>query len=311
MTEQATKNPVIISTDPGIDDAVAIAIASSDEALDVKLISPISGNVSLAKTTLNTQKLLTFFHKPIRIVPGSHKPLLRPAKDASGVHGKTGMDGYPFPEITTKVDDSVTAATAMHEIVSTSDQQVTLMGIGPLTDIALFIHQYPDDLANVKEVVLMGGSLGRGNFGVLSEFNFATDPEAAKIVFTSGLTIRVAPMEIGRQAKIMPTTSEKIKTLGRVGDMFYKLFSKYRGGSFKKGLNMYDALAVALVLKPELFEQVKTHVEIETTGRYTAGASLIDLKGYLDMSDNATVAVNVDTDKFEKWFVEEIGKTMS
>lgn len=310
MSEELTKSPVIISTDPGIDDAVAIAIATADPQIDVKLICPISGNVSLAKTILNTQKLLTFFGKPIKIVPGSHKPLLRPAKDASGVHGATGMDGYPFPEVNVSVDDKVTATSAMHEVVITNELPVTLIGIGPLTDIALFIHEYPDDLTNIKEVVLMGGSLGRGNFGVLSEFNFATDPEAAKIVFTSGLKIRVAPMEVGRQAKIMPTTSEKIKSLGRVGDMFYKLFSKYRGGSFSKGLNMYDALAVALVLKPDLFERVETHVEIETNGKYTAGASLIDLKGYLDMPNNATVAVNVDTERFEKWFVEEIAQTM-
>ena len=209
-----------------------------------------------------------------------------------------------------QVDNSMTASAAMHSVVNDSTQPVTLIGIGPLTDIALFIHEYPDDLANIEEVVLMGGSLGRGNFGVLSEFNFATDPEAAKIVFTSGLKIRVAPMEVGRQAKIMPNISEKIKSLGKVGDMFYKLFSKYRGGSFNKGLNMYDALAVALVLRPDLFEEVETHIEIETTGRYTAGASLIDLKGYLDLPNNATVAVNVDAEGFEKWFVEEIAKTI-
>ncbi|EHO50234.1 putative cytidine/uridine-specific hydrolase [Lentilactobacillus kisonensis F0435] len=310
MVDKQKKKPVIISTDPGIDDAVAIAIATSNETLDVKLIVPISGNVSLAKTTLNTQKLLTFFNKPIRVVPGSNKPLLRPAKDASGVHGKTGMDGYPFPEIKIPVDNKTLAATAMHQVISESTEPVTLVGIGPLTDIALFIHQYPDDLKKVGEIVLMGGSLGRGNFGVLSEFNFGTDPEAAKIVFTSGAQIRVAPMEVGRQAKIMPETSNKIKTLGSVGDMFYKLFSKYRGGSFNKGLNMYDALAIALVIKPELFEQVETHVEIETTGRYTAGASLMDLKGYLGMPNNARVATNVDTKQFEDWFVKEIAKTM-
>lgn len=310
MLKNATSTPVIISTDPGIDDAVAIAIATSDLSLDVKLICPISGNFSLSKTTLNTQKLLTFFDKSIPVVPGSRKPLLRAAKDASGVHGKTGMDGYPFPEVNLPVDNSMTASAAMHSVVNDSTQPVTLIGIGPLTDIALFIHEYPDDLANIEEVVLMGGSLGRGNFGVLSEFNFATDPEAAKIVFTSGLKIRVAPMEVGRQAKIMPNISEKIKSLGKVGDMFYKLFSKYRGGSFNKGLNMYDALAVALVLRPDLFEEVETHIEIETTGRYTAGASLIDLKGYLDLPNNATVAVNVDAEGFEKWFVEEIAKTI-
>lgn len=310
MTDLLKKSPVIISTDPGIDDAVAIAIATGNENLDVQLICPVSGNVSLEKTVINTEKLLTFFEKDIWVVPGSSKPLLRAPKDASGVHGKTGMDGYDFPDLTVRADWSVTAAAAMHEVINKNSLKTTLIGIGPLTDIALFIHQYPQDLKKIREVVLMGGSLGRGNFGVLSEFNIGTDPEAAKIVFESGLNIRVAPMEIGRQAKIMPETSNKISKLGRVGDMFYQLFSKYRGGSFATGLKMYDALAIAMILKPDMFEQKMTRVEIETTGKLTSGASLIDLKGYLNLPNNATVAVNVDTSKFENWFITEISKSI-
>ena len=301
--------PTIISTDPGIDDAVAIAIALGSPLMDVQLICPIAGNVSVEKTTLNTRLLLTFLNQSPRIVQGSRKPLLRPLKDASGVHGKTGMDGYPFPEPNVPVDTVTSAAVAMHETVMANSQPVTLIGIGPLTDIALFIHQYPDDLKKIKQLVLMGGALGRGNFGVLSEFNFGTDPEAAKIVFNSGLPIRVAPMEVGRQAKILPATSEKIKHLGKVGDMFYALFSKYRGGSFKTGLNMYDALAMAMILAQTCFTEVQTHVAIETRGELTAGASLIDLKGYLGKEPNASVAVDVDSKRFESWFVEAIGKT--
>lgn len=144
---------------------------------------------------------------------------------------------------------------------------------------------------------------------MLSEFNFGTDPEAAKIVFNSGLPIRVAPMEVGRQAKILPDTSEKIKHIGKVGDMFYALFSKYRGGSFKTGLNMYDALAMAMILDPFCFTEVETHVAIETRGELTAGASLIDLKGYLGKSANASVAVDVDSKRFESWFVDAISRT--
>lgn len=305
-----SKRPVIISTDPGIDDAVAIAIATSSEKLDVKLICPIAGNVSLEKTTLNTQKILTFFGKSIPIVPGSVKPLLRPLHDASGVHGKTGMDGYPFPEPSLFPENNITAAQSMHKVVTESNEKTTIIGIGPLTDIALFIHQYPNDLDKIENLVLMGGSLGRGNFGVLSEFNFGNDPEAAKMVFQSGLKIKVAPMEVGRQAKITPTTSEKIKSFGKVGDMFYQLFSKYRGGSFKIGLNMYDALAVALILAPEIFDITDTHISIETQGTLTSGASLIDLKGYLNQADNAKVAISVDTKAFEAWFVDAIKKTI-
>ncbi|KRK70538.1 nucleoside hydrolase [Lacticaseibacillus nasuensis] len=304
-----SKVPVIISTDPGIDDAVAIAIALFSPKLDVQLIVPEEGNVSIEKTIFNTRRLLTFLNRPVRVVAGSRRPLLHAAQHAGNVHGETGMDGYPFPEPTVAVDSSVTAAQAMHEVVSSSNVPVTLIGIGPLTDLALFIHQYPDDLANVGEVVLMGGALGRGNLGVLTEFNFGTDPEAAKIVIDSGLKLRIAPMEVGREAKLMPETSEQLKEMGKVGDMFYALFSKYRGGSFKTGLHMYDALAMGLILDPDIFTTVDTYLAIETSGTLTAGASLFDLRGYLHQDANVTVATAVDTYKFKQWFVEAIRAT--
>lgn len=304
------KKPVIISTDPGIDDAVAIALALFSEELDVKLICPIFGNVSLENTKANTEKLLTLYKKEPQVVLGSQQPLLRKSINASNVHGKSGMDGYSFPEPTVFADHSLTAVAAMHKIINQEENKTTLIGIGPLTDIALFIHLYPQDLKRIEQIVVMGGSLGRGNYGVLSEFNFAADPEAAKIVFDSGLPIQVAPMEVGRQAKVMPEISEKIKQLGKIGDMFYQLFSKYRGGSFATGLSMYDALAVGLILNPKMFEIVSTRIEIETTSPLTAGASLIDLKGYLKLPANAEVAISVDPKQFEEWFIHSIAKTI-
>lgn len=301
------KRPIILSTDPGIDDAVAIALALFSEELDVKLICPIFGNVSLANTKANTEKLMTLYKKTPKIVTGSSRPLLREAIDASEIHGESGMDGYDFPEATIFSDHSRTAVQAMHEVVS-QEEQTTLVGIGPLTDIALFLHLYPEDLAKIDQIVVMGGSLGRGNYGVLSEFNFAADPEAAKMVFDSGVPIQVAPLEVGDQAKIMPEVTEKLRGFGEIGEMIYQLFTKYRSGSFEAGLNMYDALAIALILKPEMFELVSTRVEIETTAALTYGASLIDLNNYLELPANAEVAINVDAEKFEQWFVESFAK---
>lgn len=302
------KRPVILSTDPGIDDAVAIALALFSEELEVKLICPIFGNVSLEHTKANTEKLLTLYQKTPRVVLGSSRPLLREAIDASEIHGESGMDGYEFPEATIFADESQTAVEAMHEVVNKAEK-TTLVGIGPLTDIALFIHLYPQDLAKIDRIVVMGGSLGRGNYGVLSEFNFAADPEAAKIVFNSGIPIQVAPLEVGNQAKIMPEITNRLKSMGEIGEMIYQLFSKYRSGSVDAGLNMYDALAIALIVKPEIFEMVSTRVEIETTASLTYGASLIDLNNYLDLAANAEVAVNVEASRFEQWFIDSLAKT--
>lgn len=302
------KRPVILSTDPGIDDAVAIALALFSEELEVKLICPIFGNVSLEHTKANTEKLLTLYQKTPRVVLGSSRPLLREAIDASEIHGESGMDGYEFPEATIFADESQTAVEAMHEVVNEAEK-TTLVGIGPLTDIALFIHLYPQDLAKIDRIVVMGGSLGRGNYGVLSEFNFAADPEAAKIVFNSGIPIQVAPLEVGNQAKIMPEITNRLRSMGEIGEMIYQLFSKYRSGSVDAGLNMYDALAIALIVKPEIFELVSTRVEIETTASLTYGASLIDLNNYLDLPANAEVAVNVEASRFEQWFIDSLAKT--
>lgn len=302
------RRSVILSTDPGIDDAVAIALALFSEELDVKLICPIFGNVSLEHTKSNTEKLLTLYHKTSEVVSGSARPLLRDAINASDIHGESGMDGYEFPDATIFADSSRTAVEAMHEVVN-QEEQTTLVGIGPLTDIALFLHLYPQDLAKIDRIVVMGGSLGRGNYGVLSEFNFAADPEASKIVFNSGLPIQVAPLEVGNQAKIMPEVTDTIRSFGEIGEMIYQLFTKYRSGSFEAGLNMYDALAIALIVKPEMFEIISTRVEIETATSLTYGASLIDLENYLDLPANAEVAVNVDPIQFEEWFVESLART--
>lgn len=302
-----TRRPLIISTDPGIDDAVAIALALFSEELEVKLICPIFGNVSLTHTKANTEKLLTLYKKTPKAVLGSDRPLLREAINASEIHGESGMDGYNFPPATVFVDETCPAVVAMHEVVS-REEQTTLVGIGPLTDIALYLHLYPQDIPKIDRIVVMGGSVGRGNYGVLSEFNFAADPEAASIVFNSGIPIQVAPLEVGDQAKIMPEMTNKIKDFGEIGEMVYRLFTKYRSGSYEAGLNMYDALAIALIVRPEMFDQVSTRVEIETTHSLTYGASLIDLEGYLGLPANADVAIHVDSKKFEEWFIETFSK---
>ncbi|MDN6690740.1 MAG: nucleoside hydrolase [Enterococcus sp.] len=302
-----TRKPLIISTDPGIDDAVAIALALFSDELEIKLICPIFGNVSLAHTKANTEKLLTLYKKAPKVVIGSDRPLLREAIDASEIHGESGMDGYNFPPATVFAEDSLTAVAAMHEVVR-QEEKTTLVGIGPLTDIALFLHLYPEDLAKIDRIVVMGGSLGRGNYGVLSEFNFAADPEAAKIVFNSGVPIQVAPLEVGDQAKILPEITNKVRSFGEIGEMVYQLFTKYRSGSYQEGLNMYDALAIALIVRPDMFELTSTRVEIETVPSLTYGASLIDLEGYLQLPANAEVALSVEPKQFEEWFVDTFAK---
>ena len=302
------KRPIIIDTDPGIDDAVAIAIALFDERLDVKLITTVAGNVSVDKTTMNLIKLLTFLGKEVPVARGAERPLVRPSIDASEIHGDSGMDGYEFPEAKEVLLVENHAVVEMFQTLMKQEEAITLVTIGPLTNIGLLLRMYPQCKTKIKEIVMMGGSLGRGNTGVLSEFNFAVDPESAKIVFESGLPLAMAPLDVGLKVAILPEDSEQIKQMGKTGDMIYHLFKNYRSGSFLTGLNMFDSCAMAYLLAPEMYTVVETYVAIETQGEFTSGASVVDLEGYLEQKENCRVCVDIDQKKFKNWFMTALSK---
>lgn len=303
-----TKRPIIIDTDPGIDDAIALAIALHSEELEVKLITTVFGNVNLDYVTTNTLKLLTFWNKKVPVAKGASEPLLRQAVDAANVHGETGLDGYDFPEPDTSSLLEGHAIHHMAKVIRESTEKITLVPIGPLTNIALLFKVYPEVKEKIEEIVLMGGSTGRGNKGVLSEFNIHADPEAAKIVFASGVPIVMAGLDVGWKALVFPEDSAKIKTFNRNGEMIYSLLQRYRGRGLKNGLKMYDGCAIAYLLQPEMFEAVDTFVDIEVNGTYTSGATIVDLNGYFDKPHNAKVLMDLDQEEFIKWLLDALKK---
>lgn len=303
------KRPVIIDTDPGIDDAVALAIALFSDELDVKLITTVAGNVSLENVTYNTLRLLGYFGKSVPVASGAVKPLLEPFLDASNVHGKTGLEGFDFDEPDEHLLLKENAVEAMYRVLSESDKKITLVPIGPLTNIALLFEAHPDSREKVEKIVLMGGAIGRGNRGVYSEFNIATDPEAAKIVLSSGLPIVMAPMDLGPKAIILPEDSAKFENLNKTGQMLFSLFKTHRKRGMKSGLKMYDSCAIAYLLKPDLFDSVDTFVEVELTGLYTRGATLVDLNGYLgEHAPNVTVLTDTSSEAFKDWLFNSLSK---
>lgn len=302
------KRPLIIDTDPGIDDALAIAIALFSDELDVKLITTVAGNVGLDKVTYNALRLLKYFKREdIPVAMGADCPLIRPYEDASNVHGKSGMEGFDFEEPTVGAIKE-NAVDAMRRVIMESDEPVTLMPIAPLTNIALLLKTYPEVKKNIREIVMMGGSASRGNKGVMSEFNVALDPEAAHMVFHSGVKLTMVGLDVGLKALVLPQDSERIKDMNKTGAMAYCLFKKYRGGSFNTGLKMYDSSAVAYLLAPEMFTAEETYLDVELAGSMTAGCTVVDLKGYLHQDANATVCLDIDQDAFRKWFVDSIQK---
>ena len=302
-----TKEKIIIDTDPGIDDAVALAIALFSDKLDVKLITTVAGNVSAEKVTSNTLKLLTFWDKHIPVSRGAERPLIEKYIDASHVHGQSGLAGFDFPKPDSSLLCSEHAVEKMRQVIMAEDK-ITLAAIGPLTNIALLFAMYPEVKPHISRLVMMGGSLTRGNKGVMSEFNFATDPHAAKIVFDFGVPLVMADLDIGRKASIPGTDIEKIRSFGKTGAMLYALLKKYRSGTFETGLHMYDSCVLAYILKPELFITAQAFADIELSGTLTVGCSVIDLDGTLQKKENVTVFTDVDVPAFRTWFTEALSK---
>lgn len=304
-----SKKPLLIDTDPGIDDAIALAIILHSEEYDVRLVTSTAGNVGIEKTTNNILKLMKFWNLEIPVAKGCARPLVRPEIDASGVHGDSGMDGYTFEEPDDHLLMDVPAAVAIHQTIQASKTPVTMMAIGPLTNIALWLRLYPEDKHKVEEFVIMGGSMGRGNSGVLAEYNCHYDPEAAKILFDSGMKVVMMGLDVGLQALVYPEDSIKIKTFGKTGEMIYGLLQRYRGKGLKAGLKMYDACASAYLLKPDLFTYVNAYVDVETSGSMTSGATLVDLRGYLGPHEpNTKVADGLNQEEFIKWFMDALPK---
>ena len=292
------KKPLIISTDPGIDDIAAMTISLFAKELDVRMIVPTWGNVALEYTLQNALNLEKFLHTKVPVVVGANQPLVAPMISAASVHGKTGIAGFDFEEADRSLVKPGLAATVMAEEIKNSPEKVTLLGIGPLTDYALLFKQYPEVKKNIDQIVIMGGNIGRGNH------NIAGDPEAAQVVFHSGLPIKVAPLEIGNKAHLTQDQMSKVKECGEVGNMLYSLFSHIHEPDGDPRIKIYDPTAVGILLHPEMFTLKKANVEIELRGQFTYGASVIN---FMDQENvNAEIATDVDLDQFSKWFIDSI-----
>jgi len=298
-----SRTPIILDTDPGIDDAVAIAAALFTPQLDLKLLTTVAGNVSVEKTTRNALQLMHFWRKDIPVAQGAATPLLRKLRDAAYVHGESGMEGYAFVEHQRQPMDKP-AFQAIYECLHQSTEAITLVAIGPLTNIALLLTQYPDCKAKIKRLVIMGGSAGRGNFTPNAEFNIAIDPEAAARVFESGLEIVMCGLDVTNQALLSPKYLATLSELNQTGKMLHALFSHYRSGSMATGLRMHDLCAIAWLVKPELFRTQPCFVAVETRGEFTAGTTVVDIEERYQREPNAQVALDLDVEGFQAWVAE-------
>ncbi|MBS5937877.1 ribonucleoside hydrolase RihC [Clostridium sartagoforme] len=297
---------LIIDTDPGIDDAAAIAILLSDPSLDVKLIASVSGNVGIEHTTNNALKLMTFFNKDIPVAKGAAMPLMRGNIFATNAHGKSGMGGFEFPEPNLELLLKENAVMSEYHTIMALEEKVTILTIGPLTNIALLISTFPEVKEKIEEIIMMGGSTERGNIGVYSEFNVNVDPEAAKIVFRSGIPITMLGLDIGRKARLTAGDLDELDNCGKAGKMISSLFRSYDGGNIEEGVKMYDPSAAMYLLEPELFKVKEAYVDVEICSPLTSGATVVDFDGILNKEKNTTVCIDVNVDKFRENYIKRV-----
>ena len=297
---------IIIDTDPGQDDAVAIllALASPDE-IDVLGVTAVAGNVPLPLTQKNARIVCELAGKSDTLVfAGCDAPLVRKLVTAEHVHGKTGLDGPQMSDPTMPLQDQHAGEYIIETLRAHDAGTITLCPLGPLTNIATAFKNAPDIIEKVQEIVLMGGAYFQvGNITPAAEFNIYVDPEAAKIVFDSGVPIVVIPLDVTHKALTTRARVEAFRALGtKVGDMvaawtdFFERFDKEKYGS--EGAPLHDPCVIAYLIQPDLFTGRHVNVEIETVSELTLGMTVADWWRVTDRAPNAMFMGDLDSDGF-------------
>jgi purine nucleosidase len=295
----ATK--IILDCDPGIDDAMAIAYVVGSPGIDLVGITTVAGNVSLDKTTANALRLLTFFsaaHVPV--TPGAAAPLTRPAMTAEHVHGADGLRGIQLPPPAAGPRPG-RAADYLVDTIMAAPGEITLVAVGPLTNVALALRREPALAGAVRDFVIMGGSTTRGNVTPAAEFNIAADPEAAAEVFAAGWTVTMVGLDVTLQAVATASVRARLSGLGRLAQQLLlpglRRFDDDLEHAGSGEPAVHDVCAVAYVARPELLGCRPARVEVETEGRWTAGMTVTDFRAAPD-TRNASVAMTIDVPAF-------------
>jgi purine nucleosidase len=301
-----TARKIIIDTDPGQDDAVAILLAlSSPQQLDLVGITAVAGNVPLALTARNARIICELAGRAdIPVFAGCSAPLSRPLVTAEHVHGKTGLDGIALPDPVMPLQDAHAVDFIIETLRHEAAGSVTLCPLGPLTNIATAMQKAPDIIPRIAEIVLMGGAyFAVGNITPAAEFNIYVDPEAAEIVFKSGVPLVVMPLDVTHKALTTQPRVDAFRALGTpVGHAvaawtdFFERFDMAKYGS--QGAPLHDPTVIAYLLEPGLFSGRHINVEIETQSELTRGMTVADWWGVTDRAPNATFVGDLDADGF-------------
>jgi len=297
---------IIIDTDPGQDDAVAILLAlASPEQIEVLGITCVAGNVPLALTARNARMVCELAGRPdIPVFAGCDRPLGRALVTAEHVHGKTGLDGPSLPEPQMPLQSQHAVDFIIDTVRSHPPGTITLCPLGPLTNIATALARAPDIAPRLQEIVLMGGAYFEvGNITPAAEFNIYVDPQAAQAVFAAGVPLVVMPLDVTHKALVTAERNAAFRNLGTpvgiaVAQMteFFERYDREKYGSL--GAPLHDPCVTAYLLAPHLFSGRHVNVEIETTSELTMGMTVADWWRVTDRPANATFMGQIDADGF-------------
>ncbi|MHA6268134.1 nucleoside hydrolase [Aliiroseovarius sp. CAU 1755] len=307
---------IIIDTDPGQDDAVAILLAlASPEDIEVLGITAVAGNVPLELTAKNARIVCELAGKPdTKVFAGCDRPLRRDLVTAEYVHGKTGLNGPVLPDPTMPLQDQHAVDFIIDTLRAHDAGTVTLCPLGPLTNIATAFERAPDIVDRVQEIVLMGGSYFEvGNVTPAAEFNIYVDPQAADIVFGSGVPLVVMPLDVTHKALVTKARNDAFRALpGDVGHAvaemtdFFERFDKEKYGS--DGAPLHDPTVIAYLIRPDMFRGRHVNVQIETQSELTMGMTVADWWGVTDHAPNALFVGDLDSDAFFTLLTERIAR---
>ncbi|KLO24261.1 nucleoside hydrolase [Marinitoga sp. 1155] len=304
------KKKIILDCDPGHDDAVAILLAGIAEEIELLGIVAVAGNSYLKNTVRNALILTEMANLNVPVFKGSDKPLLRKQIVAPDIHGESGLEGANLPK-PSKMPENKNYLEYMAETITNNPDEITLVAVGPLTNIAKFALNYPNLVPLVKELVIMGGGIEFGNVTPRAEFNIYADPEAAQIVFNAGFNLTVFPLDVTHKAKIymdeikeiQKMTSEIVSKMGILLEFFHQTYYDV----FKiKGAPLHDPCTIAYLINPDIFDFKEYYAQVETKGELTYGETVVD---YWHLKEpNSKWALNINREKFIELLFENLKK---
>ena len=305
--------PVLVDCDPGQDDAIALLLVLASPELELLGVTTVAGNQTLPKVTANAIRVLELAGRgDVPVAAGADRPLARELVTAADAHGETGLDGPELPPARGRPLDRH-AVDFLAERILAAGAPVTLVALGPLTNVALLLAERPEAAERLGRIVLMGGAIGEGNMTASAEFNVWVDPEAAARVFESGLDVTMVGLDVTNRAVLTPEHADRLRPQGSVGAAvaamldFYGTF--YRRAYDHGGCPVHDAVAVAHVVRPELLRTLRRRVDVDTSSGLCRGRTVVDMRRRTVLPEpNATVAVDVDVPGFVALLVDRLGQ---